>query len=100
LHQVKHKESTGTGSSAKSALEIHQKVVIGQATINLDLQVLKSLKDSLPKPYCADLAEAYVTREVMSMMLMCKERYDMRLPNRCLHQKPLAKSGNGKQTPY
>ncbi len=34
--------------------------VIGQATINLDSQVWKSLEDSLPKLYCADLAEAYV----------------------------------------
>jgi hypothetical protein len=32
-----------------------------QASINPDSQIWKSLEDSLPKLYCADLAEAYVT---------------------------------------
>jgi hypothetical protein len=32
-----------------------------QATINLDSQNQKSLGDTLPKLYCVDLAETYVT---------------------------------------
>ncbi len=48
--------------------------VIGQATINLDSWVWKSLEDSLPKLYCVDLAEAYVMQESMSLRLMCKKR--------------------------
>jgi hypothetical protein len=35
--------------------------VVRQATINLNSQLWKSLEDSLPKLYCIDLAEAYVT---------------------------------------
>jgi hypothetical protein len=35
--------------------------VVRQATIKLDSQVWKSLEDSLPKLYCIDLAESYVT---------------------------------------
>jgi hypothetical protein len=31
-----------------------------QATINPDSQIWKSLEDSLPKIYCANIAEAYV----------------------------------------
>jgi hypothetical protein len=50
--------------------------VIGKATINLDSRVWKSLEDSLPELYCADLAEAYVQQEGMSTWLICKERYD------------------------
>jgi hypothetical protein len=44
--------------------------VIGQATINLDSRVWKSLEDSLPKLYSADLAEAYVQQEGASSRLM------------------------------
>jgi hypothetical protein len=40
--------------------------VLGQGTINLDSQVWKSFGDSLPKLYCVDLAEAYVTQESAS----------------------------------
>jgi hypothetical protein len=36
--------------------------VIGQATINLYSQVWKSLEDSLPKLYCVDIVEAFVTQ--------------------------------------
>jgi hypothetical protein len=43
--------------------------VIGQATINLDSQVWKFLEDSLPKLYCADLAEAYVMQKSTSTSL-------------------------------
>jgi hypothetical protein len=56
--------------------------VIGQATINLDSQVWKTHEDYL------------------STRLMCKHRYDARSPNGHLHQKPPAKSGNGKRTRY
>jgi hypothetical protein len=74
--------------------------VIGQAPANLDSRVWKSLEDSLPKLYCADLAEAYVMQESLSSRLMCKikRKVDIQSPNGCLHQKPLAKSGNGKRT--
>ncbi len=43
---------------------------IGQATINLDSRVWKSLKDSLSKLYCMDLAEAYVTWESESSRII------------------------------
>jgi hypothetical protein len=73
-------------------------VVIGQATINLDSQVWKSLEDSLPKLYCADLAEAHVMQESASLRILCgKKRYDLQLPYGRLHEKPLAKGGNGKE---
>jgi hypothetical protein len=48
--------------------------VIGQETINLDSQVWKSLEDSLPDMYCADLAEAYVMQEGASLRLMWKKK--------------------------
>jgi hypothetical protein len=71
--------------------------VIGQATINLDLRVWKSLEDSLPKLYCIDLVEAYVMQEIASLRILCeKKSYDSQLPNRRSHQKPLGKDGNGK----
>jgi hypothetical protein len=44
----------------KGCLRDFPEAVIGQATINLDSQVWKSLEDSLPNLYCADLVEAYV----------------------------------------
>ncbi len=69
--------------------------VIRQAIINPDSQVRKSLEDSLPKMYCADLAEAYVTQESTSSRLICKkERYDSQLPNGRSHQKLSTKSRN------
>ncbi len=73
--------------------------VIGHATINFDSQVWKSLGDSLPKLYCIDLAEAYVMQESASSRIYGeKKRYDLQLPNGCLHEKPLVKGGNGKKT--
>jgi hypothetical protein len=48
--------------------------VIRQATINLDSRVWKSLEDSLPKMYCADLAEAWVMQESTSSRLVCKKK--------------------------
>jgi hypothetical protein len=72
--------------------------VIGQATINLDSQVWKYLEDSLPKLYCVELVEAYVTQESASLRILCeKKRYDLCSPNRCLHQKPSAYGGKGKK---
>jgi hypothetical protein len=47
--------------------------VIEQATINLDSQVWKPLEDSLPKLWCADLAEAYVTWERWAQGLCVKK---------------------------
>jgi hypothetical protein len=48
--------------------------VIGQATINLDSQVWKSLEDSLPELYCVDLAEAYVALESASSRILCGKK--------------------------
>jgi hypothetical protein len=73
--------------------------VVRQATINL--QVWKSLEDSLPKLYCVDLAEAYVTQEsVGSRILGEKKRYDLQSPNGRLHEKPLSKGKTGKENWY
>jgi hypothetical protein len=44
---------------------------VRQATINLDLQVRKSLEDSLPKLYCIDLLEAYIMQEIVSLRILC-----------------------------
>jgi hypothetical protein len=72
--------------------------VLGQATINLDSRCQKSLENSLPKLYCVDLAEAYVTQESASSKILCeKKRYDSRLPNKRLSQKPSAKGRKGKE---
>ncbi len=49
-------------------------LIIGQATINLDSRVWRSLEDSLPKLYCVDLAEAHVTQEGMSMRLKRRKK--------------------------
>jgi hypothetical protein len=48
--------------------------VIRQATINLDAQIWKSLEDSLPKMYCADLTEAYVTQESTRSSRLCEQK--------------------------
>ncbi len=73
--------------------------VIGQATINLDSRVWKSLEKSLPKLYCIGLAEAHVMQEsASSRILHEKKRYDSQLPNACSHEKPSTKGGNGKKT--
>jgi hypothetical protein len=75
--------------------------VVRQATINLDSQVWKSLGDSLPKLYCVDLVDAYVTRESVSSRILCeKKRYDLQSPNGRLQEKPLAKGGMGKENRY
>ena len=76
--------------------------VVRQATINLDSQVWKSLGDSLPELYCIDLtSKACVTQESVSLRILCeKKRYDLRLPNRCLHEKPPEKGGTGKDRQY
>ncbi len=88
---IKCKEPLGSCSEA----------VVRQATINLDSWLWKSLGDSLPKLYCVDLAKAYVTQESVSLRILCeKKRYDSRLPNRSLHEKPSAKGGTGKENWY
>ncbi len=75
--------------------------VIRQATINLDSWVWKFLGDSLPKLYCIDSAEAYVTQEsVSSRILDEKIRYDLWLSNKLSHEKPLAKGRTGKENWY
>ncbi len=53
----------------------------------------------MPKLYCVDLAEAYVTQESVSWRILVeKKRYDFRSPNGCTHEKPSAKGGTGKKT--
>jgi hypothetical protein len=75
--------------------------VVRQATINLYSQVWKFLGDSLPTLYCIDLAEAYAMQESVSLRISCeKKRYDLQSPNRCLHEKPSAKGGTGKENWY
>ncbi len=75
--------------------------ILRQATINFYLWFRKFLGDSLPELYCVDLAEAYATQEsVSSKILSEKKRYDLRAPNGCLHEKPLAKCGTGKENRY
>jgi hypothetical protein len=79
----------------------HPEAVIRQATINLNSQVWKSLEDSLPKLYCVDLVEAYVTQESVSLRILGEEkRYDSQLPNGRLHEKLTAKGGTGKENQY
>ncbi len=82
----------------KECLANHPEAVLGQATIDLDSWVWKSLGDSFPKLYCIDLAEAYVMQESASSRILCeKKRYDLHFPNGRLHQNPLAKDGKGKE---
>jgi hypothetical protein len=82
----------------KERLANSPEAVLGQATINLNSQVWKSLEDSLPELYCIDLVEAYVMQESASSRILCeKKRYDLHSPNRHLHQKPLAKGRKGKE---
>ncbi len=59
-------------NKCKERLGNHPEAVVRQATISLDSQVWKSLGDSLPKLYCVDLAEAYVTRERVSLRIRKK----------------------------
>ncbi len=85
----------------KEHLRSRPDAVVRQATINLYLQVWKSLGDSFPKLYCIDLAEAYVMQENVSSEILCeKKRYDLPSPNGRLHEKPSAKSGPGKESRY
>ena len=82
----------------KERLANNPEAVLGQATINLDSRVWKSLEDSLLELDSVDLAEAYVTQESASSRILCeKKRYDSCSPNGPLHQKPLAKGGKGKE---
>ncbi len=82
----------------KERLANNPEAVLGQATINLDSRVWKSLEDSLLELDSVDLAEAYVTQESASSRILCeKKRYDSHLPNGRSHQKPLVKGGKGKE---
>jgi hypothetical protein len=75
--------------------------VVRQATINLYSQFWNSLGDFLPELYCVDLAEVYVKQESdSSRILWEKKRYDLRSPNKRLHEKPSAKGGTGKENWY
>ena len=52
----------------------------------------------MPKLYCVDLAEAYVTQESVDLRILGeKKRYDLRSPNRRLHEKPLVKGRTGEK---
>ncbi len=48
--------------------------VLRQATINLYSRVWKSLGDSMPKLYCVDLAEAYVTQENVNSRICVRRK--------------------------
>jgi hypothetical protein len=65
-------------NKCKEPLGNHPEAVVRQATINLDSRVWKSLGDSLPELHCADLAEAYVMQESVSLRILSeKKRYDL-----------------------
>jgi hypothetical protein len=104
VRTIELKEVQGTNWNAikcKARLGNCPEAVIRQATINLDSGVWKFLGDSLPELYCIDLAEAYVTQESVSLRILSeKKRYDLRLPNGRLHEKPLAKGGTGRENRY
>ncbi len=62
----------------KEHLRSRPEAVCRQATINLYLQVWKSLGDSFPELYCVDLAEAYVMQENVSLENLREEKkYDL-----------------------
>jgi hypothetical protein len=58
----------------KEHLRSCPEAVVRQATINLNSRVWKSLEDSLPELYCIDLAEAYVTRESVSLRIYVRRK--------------------------
>jgi hypothetical protein len=89
------------GIKCKEHLGSCPEAVVRQATINLNSQVWKSLEDSLPKLYCIELVEAYVTQESVSLRILCeKKRYDLQLPHGHLQEEPSAKGGTGKENQY
>jgi hypothetical protein len=104
VHTIELNEVQGSHWNANKCQERlgnRTETVVGQETISHDSGVWKSLGDSLPKLYCVDLAEAYVTQEsVSSRILREKKRYDLQLPNRYLHEKPSAKGRTGKENQY
>jgi hypothetical protein len=64
VHTIKLNKVQGTHLNANKCQEHlgnRPEAVIRQATISLCSRVWKSLGDSLPKLYCVELAEAYVT---------------------------------------
>jgi hypothetical protein len=76
VRTIELKEVQGTKCNAikcKDCLVRHPEAVVRQATINLDSQLWKSLRDSLPELYCVDLAEAYITQESVSSRNFARE---------------------------
>ncbi len=104
VRTIKSNKVQGThwnANKCKERLGNHPEAVVRQVTINLYSRVWKSLGDSLPELYCIDLAKAYVMQESVSSRILCeKKRYDLGLPNGCLHEKLLAKGGMGKENLY
>jgi hypothetical protein len=104
IRTIKWNEVQGTIWNAikcKERLRSRPEAVVRHATINLYLQVWKSLGDSFPELYCIDLAEADVMREnVSSEILREKKRYDLQSPNGRLYEIPSAKGGMGKESRY
>jgi hypothetical protein len=74
-------EAQGTHCNPNKCQEClgnHPEAVIRQATISLYSRVWKSLGDSLPRLYCVDLEEAYVSQENVSLRILReKNRYDL-----------------------
>jgi hypothetical protein len=100
-HTIALSEMQGTHWNiikCKERFEDCLEAVIGQATMNLDSQLWKSLEDPLPKLYCLDLAEAHVMQESVSLRKLSeKKRYDLQLPNGHSHEKHSAKDRVGKE---
>jgi hypothetical protein len=80
VHTIELNKVQGTPwnmNKCQGCLGNHPEAVIRQATISLYSQVWKYLGDSIPKLYCVDLAEAYVTQESVSLRILReKKRYD------------------------
>jgi hypothetical protein len=58
----------------KERLRSRPEAVVRQATINLYSRVWKSLGVSFPKLYCADLVEAYVMQESVSLRIYVRRK--------------------------
>jgi hypothetical protein len=76
-HTITLSEVQGTNWNVikcKERLGNHPEAVIRQARIKLDSQDWKSLEDSLPKPYCVDLAETYIMQEIVSLRILSEKK--------------------------
>jgi hypothetical protein len=104
VHTIALRKLQGTHWNAikcQERLGKHPEAIIRPATINLNSRVWKFREDSLPKLYCVDLVEAYITQEsVSSRILGEKKRFELRLTNGILHEKSMAKGGTGKENRY